>query len=669
MNNQNSAVLQAADYRIEIDTETGGIRSFVHPHDPHGMNWVEGKQLWGSFTFGDPANRNSAPAHVETLVTGSIASVSTYTSPGMSIKVERGFQSQGIFQEKITFVNQTSLPQSFGPGDLGIFATFNDNYQDAGTCHTGRCHTHIWCGESTSYVCALRMGGEAPHLGLVLTSGRLFGYSVWREENSNDRGDFILLPSLFSLKPNEAYELSWVMFWHDGADDFYRKASSVPGFIKTLADEYAIFPGETFSVSAESKRDWNALKLTVNNQQLDYVIGNDSVAAAFRPDQPGEYTFTFRIGNDRTFIKGICLPTLEEIAGARCRYIAGRQQYIDESSPLQGAYLIYDKETNSTYYGQRHDYNAGRERVGMGALIALYLSRMKGARTDHSELEQSLDLYYNFIRRELYDEHSGAVYNNVGRNAEWHRLYNYPWIAVLQMELFKLKGEKKYLEHMVQTILAYYRNDGHKFYCIGMPMLESVQLLNEQGMTVESNNLLALYQKHADMIVDNGIHYPPHEVYYEQSIVAPAASYTAEMYLLTGEERYLHSAKQHIRILSLFNGEQPDYRLNRVAIRHWDGYWFGKRRLYGDTFPHYWSTLTAVAYKYYYQATGETEYDRQANTILRNNLCLFDRDGFGSSAYVYPFSINGVRGQYMDPWANDQDWALLYALKFLPSTF
>lgn len=62
---------------------------------------------------------------------------------------------------------------------------------------------------------------------------------------------------------------------------------------------------------------------------------------------------------------------------------------------------------------------------------------------------------------------------------------------------------------------------------------------------------------------------------------------------------------------------------------------------------------------------GKKVYDKMADTILRNNLCLFSEDGFGSCAYIYPFSINSVKGRYYDPWANDQDWALIYSLKFL----
>ena len=54
------------------------------------------------------------------------------------------------------------------------------------------------------------------------------------------------------------------------------------------------------------------------------------------------------------------------------------------------------------------------------------------------------------------------------------------------------------------------------------------------------------------------------------------------------------SARKQLDVLELFNGIEPSYHLREVAIRHWDGYWFGKRKLYGDTFPHYWSALTGL---------------------------------------------------------------------------
>ena len=63
--------------------------------------------------------------------------------------------------------------------------------------------------------------------------------------------------------------------------------------------------------------------------------------------------------------------------------------------------------------------------------------------------------------------------------------------------------------------------------------------------------------------------------------------------------------------------------MNEIAFRHWDGYWFGKREMWGDVYPHYWSTLTAAVYHYYFQCAGDASYQRRAENIVRNNLCLF----------------------------------------------
>lgn len=91
----------------------------------------------------------------------------------------------------------------------------------------------------------------------------------------------------------------------------------------------------------------------------------------------------------------------------------------------------------------------------------------------------------------------------------------------------------------------------------------------------------------------------------------------------TGIQKYLDGAKQQMPALEAFNGNQPSYHLNEIAIRHWDGYWFGKREMWGDTFPHYWSTLTGAAFYLYAQCVGDNAYKRRAENIVRNNLCLF----------------------------------------------
>jgi hypothetical protein len=81
--------------------------------------------------------------------------------------------------------------------------------------------------------------------------------------------------------------------------------------------------------------------------------------------------------------------------------------------------------------------------------------------------------------------------------------------------------------------------------------------------------------------------------------------------------------------------------------------------------PHYWSTLTSEAFARYALITGKKEYSKRAETIVKNNLCNIFEDGSASCAYVYPARINGIKAGVFDPFANDQDWALVFYLKYL----
>ena len=98
-----------------------------------------------------------------------------------------------------------------------------------------------------------------------------------------------------------------------------------------------------------------------------------------------------------------------------------------------------------------------------------------------------------------------------------------------------------------------------------------------------------------------------------------------ELYQITGEESYLAEMPGSFRCWSCSRGIEPDYHLNQVAIRHWDGYWFGKRKLLGDTFPHYWSSLSGWAYRAAGQISQLEAYGRRAEATLRGVLSLFGR--------------------------------------------
>lgn len=295
----------------------------------------------------------------------------------------------------------------------------------------------------------------------------------------------------------------------------------------------------------------------------------------------------------------------------------------------------------------------------MGVLVARYLQSR-----DDLFVRTSLNRYMKYLLKNLFNQEDGTVYNDAPRNNDNPRLYNYPWVGQLFLELYRLDFDHKYLKWYGLLMRKFYQLGGTHFYPIGVPMYESIQLCHQAGEDTLAEQLVDLYRAHADFLADTGQNYPESEVAYEQSIVSPAAKYLIDFYWISGEEKYRDAAVKQLRCLLVFQGQQPDYHLNGVAIRHWDDYWFGKRRILGDVFPHYWTALSGLAFLDWAATTNEQEYYQLAQKSLRASLTLFRQNGEASCAYVYPVMINHHRGQFFDPWANAQDWGLYYASKY-----
>jgi hypothetical protein len=233
------------------------------------------------------------------------------------------------------------------------------------------------------------------------------------------------------------------------------------------------------------------------------------------------------------------------------------------------------------------------------------------------------------------------------------------WVAMFYFEMYKITGNRQFATDGYETLQAMYWQFGYGFYAIHFPVRLGLQTLKEAGMTAEYEDLKTDFLQTGDIFIKNGLNYPKHEVNYEQSIVAPAVSFLAQLYLETGIQKYLDEAQRQLPVLEAFNGQQPSYHLNGIAIRHWNGYWFGKREMFGDTYPYYWSVLTGEAFHYYALCIGDSTCQRRAESIVRNNLCLFSENGKASCAYLYPSKVNGTKAQFYDPYANDQGWALV----------
>ena len=299
----------------------------------------------------------------------------------------------------------------------------------------------------------------------------------------------------------------------------------------------------------------------------------------------------------------------------------------------------------------------------MGLLICRRL-RMPGLEAaERTALERSLADYTDYVLRELVQAENGEVSNDFGHDQRLERLYNMPWYATFFVERYELYGEKQDLLIAYRIVKRFYEKGGADHYTIELPVLSLCRALKNAGEESLLASSREMFVMHGDKIIEIGRNYPPFEVNYEQSIVAPAANILLQLAVLTGNAKYKEEGDRQMQVLTLFNGRQPDYHLYETAIRHWDGYWFGKRALYGDTFPHYWSALTGICYALRYMLTGNVADKRRAQASLRGVLPLIDQEGRGSSAFVYPLSVNGVPARGFDPCANDQDWALYFYLR------
>ena len=556
------------------------------------------------------------------------------------VKVERKQVGDDLV-ETYTFTNVSNKTVQLK--DIGIYTPFNDNYPDAKTCMTSRCNVHVWPGGKAAYVCALRMNGEGPHLGLMVTEGEITDYDIWERDMkkgmSNFRGVFALCPPDMTIKAGKSYRLSWRIFAHNG-NDFDKQLLKRGGTV-VRSDKYVYALGETASIDFITEKGVKTIRRKINK------------TGDIRIDHHGTHALLLGISGEQKLLE------------KRIRFILEKQQYNNPADTRNNAFMIYDCEGDSILTNDqgRSDLTEGRERIGMGILLAEYCRQHPD-----EKILRALERYAKFVREHLQypDYRTKSDARSGGKN----RGYNYAWVADFYFRMSLLTGNRQYALDGYATLQSLYRQFGYGFYCIDYPVTTGLQALEKAGLTFEREQMLLDFRTTADIFAKNGLDFPSFEVNYEQSIIAPAVQFLCEVYLITGEKRYLRSVRQMMPALEALAWHQPDHHLNNIAIRHWDGYWFGKRRTWGDVFPHYWSTITAAAFHYYAKALAHegtdtasvADYQQRAKNIVRGNLSLFFEDGHATCAFVYPRRVNGQPAHYADAFANDQDWALLFYL-------
>ncbi|KAL5341399.1 hypothetical protein BJX70DRAFT_405983 [Aspergillus crustosus] len=622
------------DFRVGVDPDTGTLLSIVHPKDNASMSWISGPENTPWQLLGSGWGLSYADL--------------VYELDGLTVGVTRRLDDRSeSLEECYSFTNTGREPLTLNNAAteaFAIYTPFNDHYTSTEDVLENRAHAHIWAnGGASSWVKLTRMGLRGPHLGLVLTEGEECCDFVEHE------GVFLLHPSIPTLESRQSSRVCWSLFWHDDWEDFFEQAAERSSqFLRVEASSWTAVVGETVNLTVSRN---NAKG--VSSEGLDFTPAGKkgSYQTSIKADKPGEKTITFSTSNgesqhNSTIVLNV-VPDIDDLIASRIKFITIKQQLSTD----------FSDQTKAGAYA----------RVGMGVLIARWLQ----ANPD-LDVETSLRIYYDYVNKRLQSAdgyvHSWPIGSRVGSL----RLYNWPWVIQLHLQLAKL-GNKATTSHgnytatpserLIHTIERFYEEEeAIHYYPINLPIYESLKYFKEANDTATVARLQTLFEAHGRRIAAIGPNYPSSEVNYEQSIIAPAAIILLELYRSTGNKTYLSSAHGHFNRLEAFSGRQPDFHLHDIAIRHWDGYWFGKDWMWGDTFPHYWSTLTAIAMHHYANATGETGYAGRAEGILMGSLVLFDREGRGYCAFIYPTSVEGKRGHYLDPYANDQDWALAHLL-------
>lgn len=215
------------------------------------------------------------------------------------------------------------------------------------------------------------------------------------------------------------------MFWHNGWDDFYKKAISA-GFVKLDADRYVI--------SRKEK-----LKITI---EADIAAGIKNKNIILSADRLGEHTqkVVYDGGRKYTFLNYLVISSPENLINKRVQFIVENQQMNNPKDDRYGAYMVYDNEGDSIFSDIKRsvassDKEEGRERLGLGVLIAKWLQ------TNQNEtVLKSLMRYVKFVREKLQTQ-DYKVFSTINHKSH-HRGYNYPRVAHFYLETYNSQRKK-----------------------------------------------------------------------------------------------------------------------------------------------------------------------------------------------------------------------------------
>ncbi|MEQ4717439.1 hypothetical protein [Nonomuraea sp. B19D2] len=648
--------------------QDGAPVSFEHAADPDRLylldealdTWHGPDHSWGSGFMITPegSGRWASPVDLDWRADGVTARHRPL--PGLGLEVTRRARN-GRFTETYTWTNTGD--HEIALTGLAVNTPIRDLYDGAATALARSCHAHVFTGGAWSWLLAEPMSGNAPLLGVIVREGSLWAYSVEsrnRHTSSDARGHLLVHPTdharnpdsfggqpIFTLAPTESYQLTWEISWYDSREAF-------------LADTDA--PAELPALTAPAG---DALRVELADGAK--LVPGDGVAGDRVIATRHGVTYIDLERDGRRSRTGVAfLAPVRDLVEARIERILREHRPDERPEPDRYAFVPVDTRT-----GLRQTENAwpdwghGGERVGMAVL--LQQARLRGW-GDQPAIDDALHGFAGFARRRLVRP-DGSVGRSAGQGTEPLRLYNTPWLAHFFQTQFDLYGDAADLDLAASLLAASYALGVSDHLSIGHAeaVVAVAAALEGRGDLERAAALRKALIGHARRFADLGTDLPAHEVTYEQSMVAPLVSLLATAFTIQPDDHFLAPLRTAVRWLRAFGGPQPHVRLRDIGIRHWDGYWFGIDRQWGDTFPHYWSVLTAVALRQLPDELTDDETRRAADAIFAANLVDFGADGDATCAFIMPSCVDGRPAHRADPLANDQDWALALLLRSTPS--
>lgn len=633
---------------------------------------------------------------------------------GLSLAVERrigGGDGDGgvVMRERYVWRNVTDRPVRITA--LGVETPWNDRYPSAREALDHCVNAHVFAGGECAWALAEPMNGGGARLGLIVREGAVNAYSVESRNNStlsNVRGHLAMQvtdrarnPEAFGGQPvielgaGESYALAWDLGWYADDEVFLANAmgglrfdavtAPVGGRIEVRCPDSSVparsidcdgdgGDGRTGNMGRAGKSDGPSpgpsgpcvRPLTAGLHVSAPAIeddNNDGRSITLVADKPGMYRLEATDVNGRRMRTEVLFhESLRNVIASRARYILAHQRAVDRPGNLAGAFLPVDTRTGLRIdAGGWSDWSDGSERIGMAVMLQRAWNVGMLPADLRGDVRHALDDWSAFAREYLIDD-SGAIRRGSFQpsSAFGGRIYDSPWMASLFCARHRMTGDAADLDMAVRIMRRANELGAERFLAIGYAETteELVELLAAAGRKTDGDSLCASLLRSAEHFLTLGRDLPAHEVSYEQSMVAPLVSLLIGAWRLTGEMCYLDGVRERLPWLLSFGGPQPDARLCGVAIRHWDGYWFGMRRQYGDVFPHYWSALTAAVLARLPRELATPRTDDLAMAIMRANMANYHPDGTATCAFVFPSSVDGMPAHAADPLANDQDWHL-----------